>query len=692
MPTKKGTLKVTGDSYEVEWESNKGNPVTRKIPDSAQRFRDEDAEEGGEVDIKFHSGKIREVTIPGRPTISAPSGGRSAPSGSSGSGQAGSGPRRDATAPFNFVPCDPDRVALWNNDDVPDASDGLSGHVSCRLRALKPLLVAGPQERDSDEPRTFFEVDGTPTIPASSLKGMVRKVLEVMSYSKLAPVTSEQIYYRNVQDSQSTYADRMEKVRGGFLVRSGAEARIYPARFAQVRYREISSALSGQSPLFSTLASKSGRRQANSNIGDYSAAAQTREWMQQAGSEEVSFSIKGDPSTNDSEVNELTKNKGKYRFDGTIVFTGHIPRKKRDFVFFPAQNKPIPVDPEVYDLFREQLTDPQKDLLKAYKENGRQRVPVFWLPDEGGEVGQIGLARMFRLHCAHRPKDLARPGREGRDFCELLFGYADDDGSLRGRVRFGPARPREDSIERTERPFHAIQAGPSASCVSLYLQQGSSGARVSDKGRNLGLTNYNSGNPKLRGRKFYWHTRPAEPATEDVSEEMQNDYIPLQSDAEFDFTVRFEGLSEAELGGLLEALEPRENPAEPDQRMAHKIGLGKNFGLGSVRVRAGKVFCAQTHRIYGDLADRITRSDDATEATAQQRHRWRRAFRQQICEKIDANPEYYAKQEEMAALFCMLDAKDRPPRERITFMPLNGNPGYTDSPILPSPQQVAKDD
>lgn len=90
----------------------------------------------------------------------------------------------DIKAPYNFVPLDPlvvcpdwaDRVA----QDVPFA-DGLSGHLDLTLEARTPVFV-----RDPSNGEQFCRFpDGSPGIPGTSIKGMLRNVIEIASFGRM---------------------------------------------------------------------------------------------------------------------------------------------------------------------------------------------------------------------------------------------------------------------------------------------------------------------------------------------------------------------------------------------------------------------------------------------------------------------------------------------------------------------------
>ena len=84
-----------------------------------------------------------------------------------------------ATAPYNFVPFD--RKLVVQDLPLEQGGDMFSGVLYCSLEAKTPLLVAGAQNRDENiKPvqRHFMEVDGNKVIPGTSLKGMLRSLVE----------------------------------------------------------------------------------------------------------------------------------------------------------------------------------------------------------------------------------------------------------------------------------------------------------------------------------------------------------------------------------------------------------------------------------------------------------------------------------------------------------------------------------
>ena len=162
--------------------------------------------------------------------------------------------RRDriATAPYNFVPL-PEKIitVVDSADELPNHNkyyqDRLSGYFDVTLTTRSPLYIRGHlpakdlsrQEELKDKPEFFYtRNDHTPVIPGSSLRGMLRSVLEIASYSKMQWVSEKQLFFRTVDDTAlgRYYRKRMgNHVETGFLTRQDGKYYIKVCRMAQVK-------------------------------------------------------------------------------------------------------------------------------------------------------------------------------------------------------------------------------------------------------------------------------------------------------------------------------------------------------------------------------------------------------------------------------------------------------------------------
>lgn len=138
-----------------------------------------------------------------------------------------------------------------------------------------------------------------------------------------------------------------------------------------------------------------------------------------------------------------------------------------------------------------------------------------------------------------------------------------------------------------------ILGQPRPSAYEFYLQQPAGGGMLQTYGDLPG-----DAGGDLAGRKYYPH-QPAVRNSQQIApadqENINSDQATLarficQPETTFKFTLRFARLREWELGALLAVLEPYrlvEN-GEPND-YAHKLGLGRPLGMGSVTVRADQV-------------------------------------------------------------------------------------------------------
>src|SRR5436305_1605436 len=129
-----------------------------------------------------------------------------------------SAPQRIASAPCRSVAL-PENImpAVTDTDNLPDHDNYdptlRSGYFDVTLTTRSPLYIRGPissedfqrQEQDTqvkNKPEFFHTGDERrPVIPGSSLRGMLRALLEIVSYSKMQWVSEKQLFFRTVDDS-----------------------------------------------------------------------------------------------------------------------------------------------------------------------------------------------------------------------------------------------------------------------------------------------------------------------------------------------------------------------------------------------------------------------------------------------------------------------------------------------------------
>lgn len=528
-----------------------------------------------------------------------------------------------ATAPYNFVslpervytvdsgvPVGEERKNPWEMHDryVPGTR---SGWIDLEIRTLTPLFIRGAVRRqggawDTREarfrPEPFRDPDGRPLIPGSSLRGMTRTLVEILSFAKISPVNGDKPFFRTVgPDSLGrAYRERIApggaKPGGGFLKKDGERWLIVPAPEILRVHRDLLKELPGLA-----------------GIPDHPRPDYSPPW---AGQHKPCRFRRG-AGRHAWKIAQITLENNHPDWEsGTLVLTGSAPNKKFDFVFVGKNPKAAITIPEnIWRRFHDddQLTRWQETAFPADRPtrgcrpaNGflREGEPVFYRLDEKRKCAEnpsglvfFGRAGMFRLPYDLGPLDLVpgNTGAAGLDLAEALFGTIAGGQAIKGRVFF------EDAVASGENPAQPgaddaivprILSAPKPTCFQHYLVQDGTGRRD----RLLTYLDRDRGKTAIRGHKLYWHRWAEAQGIEQVKEPQDHDRLKrglerAGSDADTQHTiirpvddvtfagrVRFENLADIELGALLCALELPEG-------CAHKLGMGKPLGLGSVRIR-----------------------------------------------------------------------------------------------------------
>lgn len=540
-----------------------------------------------------------------------------------------------ASAPYNFVPL-PEKIISIVRDalELPDHDtydrERHSGYFDVTLTTRSPLYIRGPvsdkdfsrQEQDiqvKNKPEFFHTGDErTPVIPGSSLRGMLRALLEIVSYSKMQWVSEKQLFFRTVENTTigQNYRIRMgDHVETGFLFRRGDTYCIKVCSMARVRRSMIGNPIYiGNSP---------------NRIPHWQ--GQPRQYAP------VWVKFRTDNSAVDTPnlVEKLSYQKCDGMAEGRLVITGDVPRKKKEFVFLlPVKDaEEICASDDIINRLHDddQLTQWQEEAFPINRPNpdyrerngmlGKAPVapgdPVFFLR-ENGKLTFIGRARMFRLPYKQRPIDLVpRELRQATniDYAESLFGFVrtpqqlselgadvpqgDKRRAYAGRVLVTDGVLQSDSADiwlAKDFIIPRILATPKPTAFQQYLTQ----QHPDDKKR---LDHYDSKPPDsdettIRGHKLYWHQglgtdqgltleqiRAAikESALVDPDDKQHTRFRPLKPGVTFSFRVHFENLSDSELGALCWTLHPR---GEPERRYCHHLGMGKPLGMGAVELHA----------------------------------------------------------------------------------------------------------
>ncbi len=495
----------------------------------------------------------------------------------------------DVKSTYNFVPApmnDGVYFVEWANQvnhDVP-FSDGESGEIEISITAKTPIFIRNGHSKDNKE-TSFSNYKEKYFIPGSSLKGMFRNVLEILSCSKLNKkmVSKRRYSFRDLtQGSLYMRSYNPSKVKAGWLKQKvDGEWEICECEdFYLIHHEEVDKALG--TTFRKDFLEKAPR--------DKSAMCKY-DLIKKKGS---SLDIKFTPKVVDKRKKAIFDEEGEY--SGRIVFTGQSSKrnegkkpsgKVHEFVFVGKKlSSPIKVGEEQQDDFKFiYYNDESNNISKDWKYwrdklEGGSEIPVFFTKNHDDKtLNHFGLAFMYKLpynNSIHQMNPI-KSYDDNLDMAETIFGRtADhkDDHSLKGRVFIGNAFSDNAKPVDSENNKKDIFATPKASYYPFYL--------VQDKNNNPYITYQDDGT--LRGFKRY--PVRTKISNRDYTEEQKkntnvfSEYSPLCEGSKFNAKIRFHNLRKIEIGALISAI-----TFNNQKNCFHSLGGAKSYGYGKVDVK-----------------------------------------------------------------------------------------------------------
>ena len=450
------------------------------------------------------------------------------------------------TAAYRFVPLNrqvfiPDFPLP--NHDIPYA-EGEDGEIVISFKNTTPLFVKnGEGKKDKDVKDGYYysehiieNGEKSYFIPATSWKGMIRSIVEIMSYSRLQDDQYDHRTFAYREMHNEDYLSKMDDLKCGWLYIDDNQYYILPSGEIETIEMDCIPIIGGVSY--------------------------------------VSIKTKDILGKLERYGNRYPEINGKI-----LVFTGHIDGertgKSHEYLFVKPENiaedskKPI-ADTVVKDFFEAYKDSPYNDAKKGrhietWLEAGK-KLPVFYKEERGGVV-RIGFTRMHRvLHQKGIADGVKQDYASGWDMAQRIFGYIDDKkSSLRGRVQFSHAWTNNNISDEDLVRVVGILGQPKASYYPLYLQNG---------------THYDDPDLVIAGRKRYVIQQNAIGFPEDLpnNENVKSRLALLPAGNTFTLKIRFHNLLPEELGAILSAL-----TFHNTNDLYHNIGMAKAYGYGKLQ-------------------------------------------------------------------------------------------------------------
>jgi CRISPR-associated protein (TIGR03986 family) len=512
-------------------------------------------------------------------------------------------------APFNFVPVS-DKVFFpdWADQishDIP-FEDGESGVIELTITAESPIFVRnGHTKKDGEEKnniyKSYSKINNRYFIPATSIKGTIRNVLEIMSFGKMR-VDKNAMFAQRDWGNEVIYPMKkaQSSIRCGWLTRSGNNYQILDCgKPYRIGHKLIDKRL--PDTIFENMFSKRTGIDLTEEypIGEKKFDPKTAAFKYEIIKEYDYILTEQNFEHDEDFCNEYKENRLKFSDCGTLtgklVLTGQPdkwvwPRPKTltrdagkyyEFVFLKPEGKAeyISLTQEEFNHFKFIYSE-SPEWERAKRLLVGEGIPIFFRKTKQGTIKDLGLAFLYKLPYDRSPFDTLGKDHKDEtkiDLADCIFGFINLKDkkdpqktiSLKGRVQFSPAF--SENAESDKETFVFTLNSPKASYYPLYIKQ---------EGRNNIVNNYKTYNDGIiSGWKRYPVRKEIWGKKDKFDEKLDTIIHPVQKGSIFIGKVRYNNLKRIELGALLSAL-TFHNMSE----CYHQIGQGKPYGFGKVKI------------------------------------------------------------------------------------------------------------
>ncbi|MFA4958887.1 MAG: TIGR03986 family CRISPR-associated RAMP protein [Candidatus Cloacimonas sp.] len=594
-----------------------------------------------------------------------------------------------ATAPYNFIPLN-DVIFTTEPKCIPPFNQykNNNGYIDLDITALSPIYIRKTLTEEEEKKLVELEnsnnlaeladfklslsgfykpADAEFRIPGSSLRGMIRTLYEVVTYSKMTFIDDHHLFYRSFADSSIDLRDLYSKaiiqqikgayatkVKAGYLRKDGNKYSIYLAD----SFHRVEEDLVITNGIINERMKVAKGKSPNSDYKKLIARNPFLKVFFKADQESIhQHSVKMYYSkVTDIQPDTVTK-KEDYN-EGYLVLSGWVPSqnigKHLHWVIGEPSNKNYEIPDKVIDSYRKDKNRNSVDLLQKAE---NKDCPCFFILEDN-QVKAFGHTGFFRMVYQHSIGELRPEKHKSKelDMAEAVFGYIKDNDILPGRVYFEDAIcDTPDKILKEQNP--KILSSPKPTSFQYYIQQYPKIGNL-EKNKINRLKNYDSPNACLAGFKFYWHRDSNDwTANPDDVRKNKTQYTkiqPLDKNSHFKGRIRFTNLSDTELGALLFILNLPEG-------CAHKIGMAKPLGLGSIRIDA-KLNLIDRQKRYTNLKDEgIKEIEDFSP--------YLQAYYQLLNDNLNIQiNDPWTDIERLKQLKCMLDFDHKPSSEKTRYL------------------------
>jgi CRISPR-associated protein (TIGR03986 family) len=438
-------------------------------------------------------------------------------------------------------------------------------------------------------------VDDKYFIPATSIKGAIRNVLEIMSFSKLKLDTNMQFATRD-WDNKDLYPLRNVRVQStikcGWLKPKGNDYVIIDCdKPYRINHKRIDKYFNHK--VFENTFSENSLIDLNKELKhdgkEYDPKTASYKYALVDSDALIDIRFSEDGEYNNEHIRNRVRFDKSGNIKGTIVLTGQpdkwkIQRRMNggkfyEFVFGEPTGREHPITEDNFKKFKFIYSE-SKEWAVCTERLKKEGIPVFFRLDND-EIKDFGLAYLYKLPYDHSASDLLKPDHRNKedefnpDLSECIFGYTYASKklqeSIKGRVQFSAAFSDDKAI--VDEDVILTLGSPKASYYPIYIRQyGQNGKVVKYSTYNDGAL---SGWKRYPVRKKIWGTK----SESDYNASLDTKIHPLKKGVVFNGKIRFHNLKKEELGALLSAL-----TFHNTDNCFHQIGQGKPYGFGKVKI------------------------------------------------------------------------------------------------------------
>lgn len=456
------------------------------------------------------------------------------------------------TAPYNFVPLNkhvycPD-WADQVSQDIP-FSDGEDGYIEVTWRNVSPLCIRDASAGDDGYSMHVKQPDGSRLyfLPGSSLRGMLRNTLKIMSFGKMEQYDNRFFGHREFDTKKpegKRYQDNMKKALAGWLHKDETEDDKYVLYPCDGECEKIS--IDDVSKLYPGYDEKKSAWERNKYIKEKCGQYFPVIW------EGLHLFVTGQMR------NAKNPLMGK-RHELLIP----QPNRGKESQIHLSEDEDV-----VKEFFTVYEPSPDFDEFKKLLDSGTD-IPVSYIK-EGESIKAIGLGSMFRYPYKHSVKSLVRNEQPlaKHDLCETIFGWIGNGDSGKGRVQVGNAFATKPICTEESDKVSGVLGIPKPSFYPLYIKQTESGYKTYDDDANIA------------GHKLYRIHKGDSVVSlpqGNGNPKTMTHFIPIPAGQTFVMRINVHNLRKVEIGALLSAITFHKTPG-----VYHNIGSAKGYGYGKL--------------------------------------------------------------------------------------------------------------